>query len=345
MANDETGMQVCSNPDCRVAADGACVDGFRLDECPRYGHNTHDQPADAAVALGEPDDIGTESIQLMSADTLTPSQASGILRATEARVVAVLGPLNSGKTSLIASLYDLFLEGPVNGIEFARSRTLHAFERASHDVRSASRRGEPTSTRTPRGGVRFFHLEIGDTNGRDNLALLLGDRSGEEYREVADAASTASTFSEVLRADCITVLIDGERLLDNRERHNTRSEIVLILQALRDGSALPFASRLALVLTKLDAVQSSPNNAGRAVSDFDSLFHHLRKRFGATLSTFGQFHIAASPKTTTLKRGTGVPELLSFWLQPTVPPPSPAHSLSHLARDFARVMPVDASEE
>lgn len=344
MATDETRMHVCTSPDCRVAEDGACVDGFRLDECPRYGRNTPNQPADAAVALNEQDHGATDSVRLMSADALTLSQASGVLRATEARVVAVLGPLNSGKTSLIASLYDLFLEEPVNGIEFARSRTLHAFERASHDARSASRRGEPTTTRTPRGGVRFFHLEIGETGGCDNLALLLGNRSGEEYREVADAVSTASTLSEVLRADCLTVLIDGERLLDTGARHNLRSDIILILQALHDESALPFASRLALVLTKLDAIQSSPH-ADRAVKDFNRLFQHLRERFGAALSTFERFHIAAFPKAITPKRGTGVPELLSFWLQPPVPPSSPAHSLPHPERDFARLMPLDASEE
>ena len=40
-------------------------------------------------------------------------------------------------------------------------------------------------------------------------------------------------------------------------RHNVRSEIVLMLQALHDGDALRVGSRLALVLTKLDAVQDS----------------------------------------------------------------------------------------
>ena len=173
MTSDEPGTHFCSNPDCRVAQDGACVDGFPLDECPRYGRTMDEDAPDAVGPLDANDDGDTGSVPLISADALTPPQASGVLRATQARVVAVLGPLNSGKTSLIASLYGLFLGGPVNGIAFARSRTLHAFERASHDARSASRRAEPTMTRTPRGGVRFFHLELRGTHGGDTLALAL----------------------------------------------------------------------------------------------------------------------------------------------------------------------------
>ena len=326
---------VCANPDCRVAESGRCVEGFELVACPRYGRD-----ADEGVDKEGLAETGVESIQLASANALTPSQASGLLRAEDARVIAILGPLKSGKTSLIASLYDLFQAGPVMEIEFSRSRTLHAFERACHNARSASRRHEPDMSRTRRGGVSFYHLEIGGGAAGDGLALIMGDRSGEEYREVADDASIASTFSEVVRADSITVLVDGERLLDAGKRHNLRSEIILMLQALHDGDGLRVGSRLALVLTKLDAVQDSAY-AEQAVCYFTRLLDHLRGLFAEALSSIEPFRIAASPKTDTLERGTGVPDLLSFWLQPAVRPAPPVSPSPSFDRAFARLMPLD----
>ena len=333
----------CANPDCRVAQTGACVEGFDLDACSRYGREIDDESAGDAVEELELAEGDVENIKLAAADTLAPSEVSALLRAREARVIAILGPLKSGKTSLIASLYDLFQEGPVAGIEFSRSRTLHAFERACHDARSASRRNEPDMNRTPRGGVRFYHLEIGGGPAGDGLPLIMGDRSGEEYREAADDATIASVFSEVVRADSLTVLIDGERLLDAGTRHNLRNEIILMLQALHDGGSLRLGSRLALVLTKLDAVQDS-SYAERAVRDFDRLLSNLRLRFQDVLSSIEPFQIAALPKTD-MARGTGVRELLSFWLQPAVTPARAACPVPSFDRAFAGMMPLDEASE
>ena len=266
------------------------------------------------------------------------------MRTGDARVIAIIGPLESGKTSLIAGLYDLFQRGNVAGIRFARSRTLHEFERTCHDARSASRRDQPHMYRTRRGEVRFFHLEIGGGDSGDGLSLVMGDRSGEEYQEVADDVSIALTFPEVTRADSLTVLVDGERLLDVGARHNLRSEVLLMLQALHDGDALRVGSRLALVLTKLDAVIGS-NCAERAVQDFDQLLESIRMLFGDVLSMIDPFKIAASPKTDALERGTGVPELLSFWLKPATVLEPRTRPRPAAERVFARVTPLDERSE
>ena len=97
----------------------------------------------------------------------------------------------------------------------------------------------------------------------------MGDRAGEEYRSAADDAASLTPFPEVTRADTITVLVDGERLLETGARHNLRSEIMMMLQALLDGNALRVGQRLILLLTKLDAVETSPV-CDRAKNDFDS---------------------------------------------------------------------------
>src|SRR3546814_15888125 len=73
---------------------------------------------------------------------------------------------------------------------------------------------------------------------RSVQSLLIADRSGEDYSEVTDELVAADGLVELRRAETITFLIDGDRLLDNRRRHNHKAEIAQIAQALNEAGAL-----------------------------------------------------------------------------------------------------------
>lgn len=328
----------CSNPDCRVAETGRCVEGLEFSDCSHYGR----QPDAADASLDDQPEViqEDEGIRLPGAGTLTPAGATQVLRAGNSRVVAIVGPSDAGKTSLIASLYDLLQEGPVNGLDFAHSRTLHAFEQTCHDARAASRRGTPHMSRTPLGEVRFYHLELGGQQLTERVALVLGDRAGEEYRNAADEIGTADTFLEVKRADSLAVLVDGQRLLHDGMRHNVRSETCMMLQALVDGGAVAAGQRLAIVLTKQDMILQSEVRQ-RADDDFNRILTKIQSSFGHVFSEIKDFPVAASPKTSALERGAGVVELLSFWLKPSQPAPVIVSEPPVFERAYARLTALE----
>ena len=336
---DDVGV-ICANPDCRIADTGKCVEGLDTDKCTHSGQAPADVVEDETASETPDTSVG---VRLPGADTLSAEETARLLRAGNTRIVAIVGSVDAGKTSLIASLYDLFQKGPISGIEYTQSLSLHAFEHICHEARAASRRKVPHINRTPRGEVRFYHLDLGGGTAGDVLTLAMGDRSGEEYREAADDPSIVNCFPEVQRADSLTLLVDSERLLDTGERHNLRSEIMMMLQALVEGGAVQVGQRLALVLTKMDLTQASPNQA-RAESDFENLLASLEQLFGYIFSVIQAFRIAASPKTDTLPHGTGVPELLTFWLEPAVATPTPQQPKPVFARAFARLQPLDEME-
>jgi len=327
----------CSNLACRVAETGKCVEGLTFDVCSHYG-----RPPEALDSSNGDTGVRprkSDSVLLPAATLLSESTAAEILRAGDSRVIAVVGPTDAGKTSLIAGVYDLFQQGPTNATHFARSQSLHAFEQACHDARAASMRAEPHINRTPIGGVTFYHLEIGHHScfGR-HLSLLLADRAGEEYRLAADDPALSAGYSEVVRADTLTVLVDGHRLLDSGARHNVRSEVELILQALIDGEACQSSQRIALVLTKLDEVASSQHGA-RAQADYAALLASVRRLYGNAFSAIEPFQTAASPKSNIVPRGAGLEELISFWLgSGSQPPPGKGTQQPYLGdRAIARM--------
>lgn len=328
----------CSNPDCKIAETGKCVEGLDPSACGNYGKPLRI----LADALEADEGAAPDMVPLPHADRLTPSEARDMLPQARARVIAIVGPHDSGKTSLIAGLYDQLQDGPIVPFAFRGSQTLHAFEQACHDARAASQRGTPHSERTKRGEVRFFHLGLLHQKAGEALNLLLGDRAGEEYREAGDDTTVAAEFIEVERADVVTLLVDGKRLAHDGHRHNAREEMLLIVQALQDAEIVPIGARLAIVLTKIDAVRASPN-AKRVEADLATVVARLNAHFADRFAKIEVFRVAASPTETGVERGTGVAELLKFWLE-DVPPTHQAQTSQGLPeRAIARLAEIGVS--
>ncbi len=122
----------------------------------------------------------------------------------------------------------------------------------------------------------------------------------------------------------MTLLVDGKRLIQDGHRHNVREELLLILQALKDAEIVPNGARLAIVLTKFDAVMASPN-AKRVEADLATVVARLNTHFANRFAKIDIFRVAVSPTEFGIERGTGVAELLSFWLA-DVPPTSLAQT-------------------
>ncbi|WP_099207059.1 TRAFAC clade GTPase domain-containing protein [Xanthomonas citri] len=308
---------VCANRECRVAQGGKCVEGHDdLAKCPYYGK----EPEEVDQDEGDLDQEGADSfdgVLLPGALPLDSGRADRVLALLPSLMIGVIGVHDSGKTSVIAGLFDLFQLGPIGEISFAGSSTLHGLEIICHDARVASERDEPHSERTKRGEVRFYHLDV----LRNGLlkSLLIADRSGEEYEEVADLTANATSMFELRRADVITVLVDGRRLASPRDRADVMGAIPLIIQGMVENGAFSRKPNLAIVLTKGDVVQASPRKE-QVQRDFRAIIDGIQDAFAAHFGEIGSFTTSASPKDTNVVRGDGLVEMLEFWMKPGVEP-------------------------
>lgn len=308
---------ICANRECRIAQGGKCIEGNdELSKCPFYGREP-EEISDEQYE-GEQDAADTfDGLTLPDALPLESGGASTILALLPSRMVCVIGVHDSGKTSLIAGLFDLFQLGAVSDCAFAGSSTLHGLEIICHDARVASERNEPHSARTSRGEVRFYHIDL----QRKGIlqSLLIADRSGEEYEEVADLTANAAGMFELRRADVITILVDGKRLTSPTDRADVIGAIPLIVQGMVENDAFQRKPNLAIVLTKNDAVQASPRRE-RVEQDFKAIADGLRDAFTDHFGEFASFVTCASPEDTKVPRGAGLGDLLDFWMKPSAQP-------------------------
>jgi hypothetical protein len=308
---------ICANQECRIAQGGRCIEGHdELAKCPYYGKEPEELD-DEQEDDGQNAADAYDGVLLPDALPLESARADQVLAMHPSRMIGVIGVHDSGKTSVIAGLFDLFQMGPVANVSFAGSSTLQGFEIICHDARVASERDEPHSERTKRREVRFYHIDV----RRDGAlqSLLIADRSGEEYEEVADLAANATAMFELRRADVVTVLVDGRRLSSPSERADVMGAIPLIIQGMVENGAFARKPNLAIVLTKNDAVLASTRK-DRIEKDFRAIVDGIQDAFADHFGELSSFVTSASPKDTIVVRGAGLAEMLDFWLKPSIEP-------------------------
>lgn len=314
----------CTNAECNLAVDGRCVEGFAIEECPHVSTLEVDDIEEIDDA--EPAREEARTLPLPLGQALARDVASSLQRRRSSRAVAIVAPNDAGKTSLIASVYDLLQNGPVDNVSFAGSSTLIGFERICHDARTSSKRGLPHTERTSAGAdATFFHLDMRPADGK-LVSLFIADRSGEDYLAAADDLTRAAGFFELRRADVLTVLVNGEHLATSAQRHETKAITPQIVAALVEAGSVRSGCRLAVVLTKRDVVLASPN-ASRVDTDFSELVDGIIEDHRGDFAAVERFMVAASPRElANVHRGEGVDRLLRFWLDPVAAAaPEPAH--------------------
>ena len=310
------GDRVCTNEQCRFADTAECVEGNDINECPylEVWDASASEDADETTSPGpSAQQSGDEPVSLGGEEHLSVTEASSLLKARDAPIIAFLGTAGAGKTSLIAEVYDAFQYKTYKSLAFAGSRTLIAFERICQKIRAASKAPEPTQDRSEiLDDPFFFHLTIHVDNTEHLTDILLADRSGETYRAIADTPAVAAKCLELRRAATLNILVDGARLCDPVQRASALTECNQALQTLTMSGILAQDVSVNLVMTKLDLVDTHENKA-RAHRDFESLRDRSLTRYGDSVARVNSFKIAACPQNDKHPKGYGVEALIKNW--------------------------------
>jgi hypothetical protein len=252
-------------------------------------------------------------IDLPSGNELDDLAAAKLRAAQLVRLIVVAGPVGAGKTTLIATLHDLFQTGKVGDYAFAWSRTLPAFERRCHLSRIASEREVSETERTPFGKVRYLHTQISGPELRDNLLdLLFIDVSGEVFDGARDSTSECQQLVFLKMADHFLLLMDCEKIIDLKKRNLVIHNAGMLLSSCLDSGMLSPSCFVSVLWTKYDFVAAAGN--GEHGAFLERATEELQKQFGSRVRKLSFRKVAARPADVDgLEFGHGVPELLREW--------------------------------
>ncbi|WP_145917142.1 TRAFAC clade GTPase domain-containing protein [Serratia plymuthica] len=313
----------CERNDCNYSATGICLEGFSPPEsCSFIGmDDSHLVDLDGYEGDENEEEIVNDTlldddfVSLPSGDTLTIVDADRFLLSKPAKFVAIIGELDSGKTTLICSLYDCFLKGKFSDYSFKGSRTLIGFEKRSHHSRIDSGRVMPDTLRTSFfDGLRYFHLSLvkGEAENTEYVDLMLSDRAGEQYQQARSNSESIEELIEIRKSDYIVLLLDGAKLADLFQRHSAMQAVRKTLWAFLDADALSSTSKVQIVTTKLDLLRDIPQK-----EIFDELMQDFKngliKDLAPRLGELSFKEISARDPSAQYPLACGLDDLIKIW--------------------------------
>ena len=194
-------------------------------------------------------------------DAITLEQARAFSGRRGARLVFLMGEAQTGKTALVAMLWQHLLEeGGIGDHRLAGSRTAFGFERRAHWARLEARQPEARfpATRFEDGAV--LHLRVRRPDGR-RVELLLSDLAGEQFERVREGRFLLDEVPWARRADRFVVVVDAKALSLPGESEVVATRAQRLLRALQVSTAVRDSARVAVVITKADALNQAGEKA------------------------------------------------------------------------------------
>jgi hypothetical protein len=193
--------------------------------------------------------------RMHSGAALRVSELSRVCRQSYTPIVFMAGEIKSGKTTLIASIHDAFLFGPLGDYRFAGSETLYAFEERAFESRASEQGDDPQTPRTRyESGQEYFHLRLMQESTGEVSQILFADMSGEFYERALFSQSEVNQFGDLKRAQVLLLLLDGTKLASTSTRQSVRANALQFLLRCKEERLLPPDTKLQVLISKWDAV-------------------------------------------------------------------------------------------
>lgn len=311
----------CGKSGCEVAKTSVCAEGHEpLKACPSYALDIAENLLEVKQEVVDEsleNKIIEYSTPLSTGETLSLEELNEFHRWRPISQISIVGDRDSGKTTLINSIYDQFLRGPFAGYIFAGSQTLVAFEKEIHPSRieSGGKRAATAHTSLAE-GLKFFHMAaIHKDRLEVRIDLMFSDRAGEMYRRARDDSANVEELSEITHSERVVLLLDGDRVANAIERQGAIQSVRKMLRAFIDSDALGLTSVVQIVTTKIDRLYEHAEEHLIKVQ-LEKFQQNLINDFAHRLAELSFWEIAARDPDGIFDPAHGVDKLFTDWATP-----------------------------
>lgn len=295
----------CEKADCTLVTTGKCLLSQPYPrDCPHF------RSSDSIAEDVTPEDTQQLKVEKQSSRRFHSGTEIGtvdaieIMRAQYSHLIGVLGSTDAGKTCFLSSLYLMASNGSLpESYRFAGSLTLQAFEDRARGLREWNNGILPNqltdhTVLTDHRQPSLLHLAIRESDGdRRKFNLLLTDLPGEWTDNLVLNAAYAETFRFLHRADGIILVVDGNLLLSNNDRHIEMQRMRYFSERLANDVGISQETPFVILISKSDEIEMQMPPAAIDLQEYVS-------GLGFPVTTI--LAAAFSRKPAEFKNGTGV---------------------------------------
>lgn len=302
---------VCSREDCPVNDGGVCAAGYEDPiDCDDYELTELDET--------EPEQLGPMQWSLPDGEALAAADLETATAEHPVSMVAPLGIVGAGKTTLICLMFDQVRTRRESAWKFTRSRTALGFARRGHDSSFNSGRTIPTTGRTAY-SASGLSLHLGMRRAADDspAPIVFIDLSGEHVQQFVSGNDVEQIKEAVCRAHHVPVVINGADIAISKTRQRAIMQGQSLLARLKNLT-LRDEAVVSIVITKADLL---------AGIDLEPIIDKITFEFPIP----EEHRFVTADRGETVERGHGIHDLLTHLttlpsepgpVWPSPPPPA-----------------------
>lgn len=249
---------------------------------------------------------------------LTVAETYPITASEVSKTIILIGPFDSGKTTIETTIYQLFQRKPFAGLYFAGSQSLFGYEERAFYTRLESKKEIATTPRTSRSANEIFlHLKLYDNTTKTKTNFLFGDISGEEIYSYLGNIETISEKMPYLKSvDSYVFILDGKQLADKNKRNGAIDQAYNMARTIFDAKLYSSSTRVQIVISKYDILKT--NDGANLETTIDKRLQCIVDLLKKYVNEVTVHRVAAMPEPGDLEVGYGLEELLSTWNKPRI---------------------------
>lgn len=312
----------CENAECKYLETGVCEKGHEnVDDCDSFSHiDSESNPLpDETPLQGETQNYTHNLYQFHNGHSLNLIDADSIASEAPTQLVILAGASASGKTTLLASIYEKFSDQEMGKYIFAGSKTLPGFEERCHLARIASERSTPDTERTKASEeMSLLHLKVAKEDALDiHTSILISDLSGEAFRGIRDSTEECKKMEILSKADHFALLVDGAQLSNKKFRQKALSDCRSLLRSCLDAEMLGSYTFVEIIFSKWDLI--SPNKEQNENTKFvDIIKNIILSEYSQSFGNLEFYEVASRPeKTSQYPYGYNLDIIFAEWVNKT----------------------------
>jgi hypothetical protein len=313
-------MPHCKLKHCPFDQDGRCVEN-QLPNC----RNLVPDSSAASVSPELSNPVATETVppptheEVYSGRKLTGDEAAPILQSNP-QLVMLGGMVESGKTTLLARIFEMFQRGTVGGFRFMTSRTPVEFDKLSWHATMECGATCPSTEHTPRSENNLLlHMRIRAVNGSSATHLLIGDIPGEVFPEAVAEESVCRALSGLRRANHLLLFLDGAVLCDSAKRHDHCGKVFDFISRTLQTGQVGQHTVLHLVISKCDLLGKDGEVSSDVLKFVHTTERAFRTKFASRVGGIHFWRVAARPEHPFEPTLTEIEKLFGVWTTRAAP--------------------------
>ncbi len=247
---------------------------------------------------------------------LTVAETYPITASEVSKTIILIGPFDSGKTTIETTIYQLFQRKPFAGLLFAGSQSLFGYEERAFYTRLESKKEIATTPRTSRSANEIFlHLKLYDNTTKSKTNFLFGDISGEEiYSHLGNVETISEKMPYLKSVNSYVFILDGKQLADKNKRNGAIDQAYTMARTIFDANLYSASTKVQVVISKYDILKM--NDDANLETTIDKRLQCIVDLLKKYVDEVTVHKVAAMPEPGNLEVGYGLEELLSTWNKP-----------------------------